>query len=86
MLKKKIWPNFQRIMELFTQKIFTYSQIWVSGDPGSEILEPGSGKNQFRIPDPGSRVKKVLDTGSRIRNTAKNKEKIWPWPLCIGLI
>jgi hypothetical protein len=23
LLKKKIWPKFQRIMELFTQKVFT---------------------------------------------------------------
>jgi hypothetical protein len=42
MLKKKIWANFQRIIELFTQKIVTkLSKIWV-WDPGSE-------KNLFRI-------------------------------------
>jgi hypothetical protein len=30
MLKKKIWANFQRIIELFTQKIVTkLSKIWV---------------------------------------------------------
>ncbi len=29
-LKKKIWANFQRIIELFTQKIVTkLSKIWV---------------------------------------------------------
>jgi hypothetical protein len=40
MLKEKIWANFQRIIELFTQKIFTnLSKIWV-WDPGSEILDP----------------------------------------------
>ncbi len=58
MLKKKIWPNFQRIIELFTQKIVTNSQIWVWGDPGSEILEPGSGKKTYsgsRILGPGSK-------------------------------
>jgi hypothetical protein len=34
-LKKKIWANFQRIIELFTQKIVTkLSKIWV-WDPGS---------------------------------------------------
>jgi hypothetical protein len=48
--KKKIWPNFQRIIELFTQKIVTkLSKIWV--------WDPGSGKNLSRIkkaPDPGS--------------------------------
>jgi hypothetical protein len=61
-LKKKIWANFQRIIELFTQKIVSkLSKIWV-WDPGSEIRDPGSGKNLFRIPDPG--VKKAPDPGS----------------------
>jgi hypothetical protein len=60
MLKKKIWANFQRIIELFTQKIVTkLSKIWV-WDPGSEIWDPGSGKKPF--PDPG--VKKSSDPGS----------------------
>jgi len=31
--------------------------------------DPGSGKNPFRIPDPG--VQKAPDHGSRIRNTGK---------------
>ncbi len=49
------WPNFQRIINLFTQKIVTkLSKIWV--------WDPGSGKNLFRIPDPG--VKKAPDPGS----------------------
>jgi hypothetical protein len=44
-------------------------------DSGSEIRDPGSGKNssQIRIPDPRSRgVKKhrIPDLRSRIRNTA----------------
>jgi hypothetical protein len=51
MLNKKIWANFQRIIELFTQTIVTkLSKIWV-WDPGSKIRDPGSGKNLFRIPD-----------------------------------
>ncbi len=59
MLKKKNWANFQRIIELFTQKIVTkLSKIWV-WDPGCEIRDPD--KNLFRIPDPG--VKKVPDPG-----------------------
>jgi hypothetical protein len=37
------------------------SNIWV-WDPGTEIRDPGSGKNLFRIPDPG--VKKAPDPGS----------------------
>ncbi len=54
-LKKKIWANFQRIVEVFTPKIFNIlSNIWV--------WDPGSGKNLFRIPDPG--VKKAPDPGS----------------------
>ena len=54
MLKKKIWANFQRMNSL--PKIVTkLSKIWV-WDPGSD---PGSGKNLFRIPDPG--VKKASD-------------------------
>jgi hypothetical protein len=58
MLKKNIWPDFPRIIEVFTQKIVTKpSKIW--------FWDPGSGKNLFRIPDPG--VKKAPDTGSRIR-------------------
>ncbi len=47
---KKIWANFQRIIELFTQKIVNkLSKIWVLG---SGIRDPRSGKNLFRIPDP----------------------------------
>jgi hypothetical protein len=61
-LKKKNLGQFQRIIELFTQKIVNkLSKIWV--------WDPGSGKNLFRIPDPGSRipdpgVKKAPDPGS----------------------
>jgi hypothetical protein len=59
MLKKKIWPNFPRIIEVFTQKSVTKpSKIWV-WDPGFEIRDP-----EKPIPDPGSRGQK--GTGSRI--------------------
>ncbi len=51
-MKKKLWPNLQRITELFNQKIVIKP---------SKILvwDPGFGKNLFRIrlknaPDPGS--------------------------------
>jgi hypothetical protein len=55
MLKKKIWANSQRIIDDFTQKMFTMlSNTWV--------WDPGSGKNLFRIPDLG--VKKAPDPGS----------------------
>jgi hypothetical protein len=54
MMKKKIWANFQRIIELFTQKIDTkLSKIWV--------WDPGSRKNLFRIPNPGSKRHRIPD-------------------------
>jgi hypothetical protein len=53
--RKKCWANFQRIIELFTQKIVNkLSKI--------RVWDPGSGKTLFRIPDPG--VKKAPDPGS----------------------
>jgi hypothetical protein len=44
---------------------------------GSGIRDPGSGKNLFRIPDPGSRGQKAPDPGSRIRirNTAFSRAR-----------
>jgi hypothetical protein len=56
-LKKKIWANIQRIIELLPQKLSISSQKY-----GFEIRDPGSGKNLFQvlgskrhwIPDPGS--------------------------------
>jgi hypothetical protein len=60
MLKKKIWPNFPRIIDVFTQKVVTKpSKIWV--------WDPGSGVRKKPNPDPGSRGQK--GTGPRIRNT-----------------
>jgi hypothetical protein len=51
-LKKKIWVNFQKIIELITQKIFNkLSKIWV--------WDPRSGIRKKPIPDPG--VKKDPD-------------------------
>jgi hypothetical protein len=65
-LKKKIWANFQRIIELFTKKIVKkLLKIW-SWDPGSGIRDPGSVKNLFRILDPGSRIQGSKSTRSRI--------------------
>ncbi len=56
-MKKKIWPNFQRIIEIFTPKFVTkLSKICV--------WNPGSGENLFRIPDPFPGVKKAPDPGS----------------------
>jgi hypothetical protein len=70
MLKKKIWHNFPRMIEVFTQKILTKpSKIWV-WDPGSEIRDPeetysGSriqGSKRHRIPDPGSESATLPET------------------------
>jgi hypothetical protein len=61
MLKKKIWANFQRIVEDFTQKIVNMLSNIGMG-LGSGIQDSGSGKKP--IPDPGSRGQK--GTGSRI--------------------
>jgi hypothetical protein len=72
MLKKKIWANFQRIKELFNQKIANkLSKIWV-WDPGSESWEQektysGSriqGSKRHRITDPGSAIL-LVETSSR---------------------
>jgi hypothetical protein len=59
MLKKKMWANFQRIIELFTQKLSLssqkYSMSLVSGIREKPISEPG--------------VKKAPYPRFRIRNT-----------------
>ncbi len=56
-LKKKIWANLQRIIELFTKKIVKkLLNIW--------SWDPGSGIRKKPIPDPGSKGQK--GTGSRI--------------------
>ncbi len=75
-LKKKIWANFQRIIELFTQKIVKKLLKICSWDPGTGIRDPESRIRKKPIPDPRSRIpdlgfKKALDPGSRIwiRNT-----------------
>ncbi len=59
MLKKKIWPNFHRIIELFIQKIVTkLSKIWV-WDTRSWIWKTP-------IPDPGSRGLKVTASATLV--------------------
>jgi hypothetical protein len=63
-LKKKIWANFQRIIELFTKKIVKKLLKYGLGilDPRSGIRDPektysgsriqGSKSTRSRIPDP----------------------------------
>jgi hypothetical protein len=72
-LKKKIWANFQRIIELLPQKIVTKPQKY-----GLGIRDPGSGKNLFRIPDPG--VKKAPEPGSG----SETLDPVLFWPLDPG--
>ncbi len=70
MLKKKIRANFQRIVEIFTQKLSLSSQKY-----GFGIRDPRSGKNLFWIRD-------QKGTGSRIwiRNTVYGcQETICPF-------
>jgi hypothetical protein len=72
MLKKKIWPNFPRIIEVFTQKILSPSPqkygfgIW---DPGSEIRDPEKTYSGSRIPDLSQK-----GTRSRIRIRIRNTD------------
>ncbi len=50
-----------RIIVLYTQKfVIKLSKIWV-GDPGSGIQDPGSGRNLFRVPYPGSKRHHIPD-------------------------
>ncbi len=64
MLKKTIWANLQRIIELFTQKIVSkFSKLWV--------WDPRSGIRKKAILDPGSRDQKGTGSRIQIRNTAQ---------------
>jgi hypothetical protein len=79
MLKKKIWANFQRIVEVFTQKIFICSQIY-----GFGIRDPRSGIRKKPIPDPGSRGQKGTGSRIRIRNTGKS-DQYWSLNILLKL-
>ncbi len=55
MLNKKIWANFQRLIELFTQKLSLSSQKYGFGirDPGvKKAPDPGSGSAALHITVP----------------------------------
>jgi hypothetical protein len=62
MLKKKIWDNFKRIIEVFTQKIFTELLKILVWEQRSVIRKKP-------IPDPGSRGQKGTESRIGIRNT-----------------
>jgi hypothetical protein len=82
-LKKKIWANFQRIIELFTKKIVKkLFKIWP--------WDPGSGKNPFRIqgskrhriPDPGSATLAIgiwFGSCALLCLTSTSHAWIWSW-------
>jgi hypothetical protein len=79
-LKKNLWANFQRIIEL-TQKIVTkLSKIWV-WDSGFGIRDP-----EKTYSGPGSRHQKGTGSRIRIRNTAGWPKKILNFShiICFG--
>jgi hypothetical protein len=64
MPNKKIWANFQRIIEVFTQKIVTKLSKISVWDP--EKIYSGSriqGSKRHRIPDPDPQHCRDLDPG-----------------------
>jgi hypothetical protein len=61
MLKTKIWANFQRIVEVFTQKMFNMLSNICLWDPGSEIRDPEKTYSGSGIPDPGSKRHRIPD-------------------------
>jgi hypothetical protein len=83
-LKKKIWANFQRIIELFTKKMVNkLSKLWI-WYPGSEIRDPGSEIRDSektysgsRVPDPGVKKAPIPDPGSGSATLAICTVPIW---------
>ncbi len=62
--RKKFGPIFKELLKFLPKKFSLCSQIY-----GFGIRDPGSGKNLFRIPDPGVKGHRI-----RIRNTATSHE------------
>jgi hypothetical protein len=64
--RKKFGPNFKELWNFLPKKLSLSSQKYEFGirDPGSEIRDPGSGINLFRIPDPGVKKDPIPDPGS----------------------
>jgi hypothetical protein len=76
-LKKKIWANFQRIIELFTKKVVKkLLKIW-SWDQGSEIRDPEKTYSESRIPDPRVKKHPILDPGSGSATLLDFKVQYW---------
>jgi hypothetical protein len=66
MPKKKIWANFQRIIELFTQKIVTKLRDPEKTYSGSRIQR----SKKHRIPDPRSGFATLLVKGLGVEHGA----------------
>ncbi len=70
-LKKKIWANFQRIIELFTKIFFKkLLKIW--------SWDPRSGIRKKPIPDPGSRIQGSKSTQSWILDPGSGSATLHP--------
>jgi hypothetical protein len=72
-----IWPNFQRIIELFAQKIVNKLSKILVWDPGSEIRDPEKTYSGSWIADPG--VKKAPDPGSGSATLEKGMAEKSTW-------
>ncbi len=71
--RKKFGPIFKELLKFLPKKLSLSSQKY-----GFGLRYLRSGKNLFRIPDPG--VKKAPDHGSQIHNTAGTSTKRLPNP------
>jgi hypothetical protein len=65
-LKKKIWANFQRVIELFTQKIVTKHSKY-----GFGIRDPGSKRHRITDQDPKHWLKTCHATAAGRRQHSK---------------
>jgi hypothetical protein len=84
MLKKKIWANFQKIIELFSQKNGTKLTKILVWDPGSENRDPEKTYSGSRIqgskkaPDPGSGSATLMNPSILTTSTlSDNNTAIW---------
>ncbi len=75
-LKKKIWANFQRIIEVLPKKLSLRSQKYGFGirDPGSEIRDLEKTYSESRIQE--SKRHRIPDP-IRIRNTGSTHPSSW---------
>jgi len=80
MLKKKIWANFQRIVEVFTQKMDPHSFGWLNPDPeGQKITNKSEEILRFKCLVNLKKIilvaiLKVTDENGRIRNQIRIRQ------------